>query len=619
MIVQREHASMIGRGLGPGWASALVSDLVAAQARQAPAKVAISAPDRVLTYGDLDAEANQLAHFLQARGVGPEVRVGLCLERSAVLVIAALAVLKAGGAYLPLDPAAPADRLAFMLRDAAVPVLLTDARLVAGLPIGPWETVALDADATRIARGAVAAPTSRATAASLAYVIYTSGSTGQPKGVEIEHDALLNLIAWHQAAFDLTAADRTTQVASPAFDAAVWELWPALAAGATILLPDEATRVAPLALRDWLIAERITVSFLPTPLAERVLALDWPQTTALRFLLTGGDALRRRPSPALPFTLINNYGPSENTVVATSAPVAVVGEEPPPIGWPIANTVARILDDRLQPVAAGAVGELWIGGRSLARGYLGRPELTAERFIADPFAAEPGARLYRTGDLVRLLPDGQLAFLGRGDDQVKIRGYRIELGEIIAALNACPGVTESLVVAREDTPGNKRLVAYVIPAPDADLSADILREALAVRLPDYMVPVAFVRLDAFPLTTNGKIDRRALPLPDADNTAWAADYIAPRTPTEEGVAAIVATLVGMERVGVDEDFFLLGGHSLLGTQVIARLRDAFGVDLPLRAIFEAPTVAELAAEIDDRLLESLAGLSEADLAALLAE
>jgi amino acid adenylation domain-containing protein len=610
---------MIGRGLDQGWATALVPELVAARAAQTPAKVAISVPDRVLTYGELDAAANRLAHFLQARGVGPEVRVGLCLERSAALVIGALAVLKAGGAYLPLDPAAPAERLAFMLRDAAVPVLLTDARLAAILPRGLWETVALDADAARIARESAAVPVSHATAANLAYVIYTSGSTGQPKGVEIEHDALLNLIEWHQAAFALTAADRTTQVASPAFDAAVWELWPALAAGATILLPDEATRVAPLALRDWLVAERITVSFLPTPLAERVLALDWPQATAMRFLLTGGDALHHRPSPALPFTLVNNYGPSENTVVATSAPVAVVGEEPPPIGWPIANTVAHVLDEALQPVAAGEVGELWIGGRSLARGYLGRPELTAERFIADPFAAAPGARLYRTGDLVRLLPDGQLAFLGRGDDQVKIRGYRIELGEIIAALNACPGVTESLVVAREDTPGNKRLVAYIIPAPDAALSADTLREALAARLPDYMVPVAFVRLDAFPLTTNGKIDRRALPLPDADNTTWEADYIAPRTPTEEGVAAIVAALVGMERVGVDEDFFLLGGHSLLGTQVIARIRDTFGIDLPLRAIFEAPTVAELAAEIDDRLLASLAGLSDADLAALLAE
>jgi acyl-CoA synthetase (AMP-forming)/AMP-acid ligase II/acyl carrier protein len=602
MIVQNERVStaMVGQGGALVFPrDRVVPELFEAQATRTPDAQAVSAPDRALTYRELDREANRLANYLRARGVGPDVRVGLCLERSAALVVGALGVLKAGGAYVPLDPAYPTDRLAFMLHDAGVPVLLTQERLVAQLPTGPWEVVALDADAARIAGESADAPECGAKADTLAYVIYTSGSTGKPKGVEIEHGGLLNLVHWHQDAFAVTAADRATQLASPAFDAAVWELWPYLTAGATIVLPDEQTRIAPLALRDWLIAQEITV----------------------RYLLTGGDALRHYPSSALPFALINNYGPSESTVVATSGRIFpnALADSLPPLGWPIANTTIRLLDEDLQLVPDGEPGELCIGGDSLARGYLNRPDLTAERFIRDPFSPNPMARLYRTGDLARFLPDGQLQFLGRSDDQVKIRGYRIELNEIVATLNQCTGVQTSLVVAREDTPGNKRLVAYVVPVSDASLTTDALRDSLAATLPDYMVPVAFVRLEAFPLTTNGKVDRRALPAPDAANTAWDGDFVAPRTPTEEMIAALVAELVNVERVGVDENFFLLGGHSLLGTQLIARIRDEFGVDLPLRTIFEAPTIAELAAEVEARLLVELDGLSEAELAALLAE
>jgi acyl-coenzyme A synthetase/AMP-(fatty) acid ligase/acyl carrier protein len=360
----------------------------------------------------------------------------------------------------------------------------------------------------------------------------------------------------------------------------------------------------------------VTVTDLP----PAVMALLRPERfPALRIVFAGGELfpgeLVNRWNPGRHF--FNGYGPTECTVTMIVQECAGHWEGSPPIGLPMVNHVAHVFDAHGEPVPFGVPGELVIGGAGLARGYLNRPELTAERFIRDPYSPDPTARLYRTGDLARFLPDGQLQFLGRSDDQVKIRGYRLELNEIVATLNQCPGVQTSLVVAREDTPGNKRLVSYVVPAPDASLTTDALRDSLAATLPDYMVPVAFVRLDAFPLTTNGKVDRRALPAPDTANTAWDGDFIAPRTPTEELIAALVAELVNVERVGVDENFFLLGGHSLLGTQLIARIRDEFGVDLPLRTIFEAPTVAELAAEVEARLLSELDGLSEAELAALL--
>jgi acyl-coenzyme A synthetase/AMP-(fatty) acid ligase/acyl carrier protein len=451
-------------------------------------------------------------------------------------------------------------------------------------------------------------------------VIYTSGSTGQPKGVQITHASLLNLVFWHQRAFAVTAGDRATQVASPGFDAAVWELWPYLTAGASVYFPDEETRIAPEALRDWLVWQRITISFLPTPLAERVMTLEWPATTALRILLTGGDALHRYPSPTLPFTLINNYGPTENTVVATSGPVPAIErpEGPPSIGRPIANTQVYILDERLQPVPSGVPGELHIGGAGLARGYLNHPALTAEKFIPNPFCAVPGTRLYKTGDLACYLPDGQIAFLGRIDEQIKIRGYRIEPGEIVAALDRHPTVQASVVVAREDTPDDKRLVAYIVPTAGSRPTASALRDYLATQVPDYMVPATFVGLDALPLTPNGKVDRAALPAPDATNTVQDDTFTAPRSPLEERLAAIVASLLGLEQVGRDDNFFLLGVHSLLGAQVIARVADTFDVDLPLHALLEAPTVAELAIEIEHLMLAKLEAMSEDEAQRLLA-
>jgi len=589
---------------------AFVPQLVAEQAAATPGATALVAGDRALTYRELDMWADRLAQRLRALGVGPDVLVGLCVERSIEMVVGALGILKAGGAYVPLDPAYPAERLAFMLNDARVSVLVTRRRIAARLPAGAWQVIDPDADARLIPDAdARLIPDAPVAATRLAYVIYTSGSTGQPKGVRITHAGLLNLVSWHRRAFAVTAADRATQVASPAFDAAGWELWPYLAAGASVYLVDEDTRRAPAPLRDWLTARGITISFLPTALAESVMALEWPRETALRLLLTGGDALHRYPSPALPFAVVNNYGPTESTVVATSG-VVPAGERldlPPSIGRPIDNTRVYILDERLRPVPPGVPGELCIGGAGVAPGYLNRPALTAEKFVPDPFDDNPDARLYKTGDRACYLADGRLAFLGRIDEQIEIRGYRIEPNEVVAALNRHPAVRASLVVAREDTPDDRRLVAYIVPFPGAraETTAGALRDFLGTQLPDYMAPAAFVWLEQLPLTPNGKVDRAALPAPDAANMAPDTPHVSPRTPVEQRLAEIVAALLNLERVGVDDNFFLLGGHSLLGAQVIARIRDTFGVELSLRGLFDAPTVAELAAEVERLILAML--------------
>jgi acyl-coenzyme A synthetase/AMP-(fatty) acid ligase/acyl carrier protein len=419
--------------------------------------------------------------------------------------------------------------------------------------------------------------------------------------IEITHGSLANLVCWHNHAFSVTASDRASQVAGLGFDAAVWELWPYLAAGASVQLANEDTRNSPELLRDWLLAQRITIGFVPTPLAERLLTLraKWPRKTDLRVVLTGGDTLHHYPSADLPFLLVNNYGPTECTVVATSGPVLPNSspDMPPPIGNSIANTQIYILDEHLRPVPAGAPGEIHIGGAGLARGYHNRPDLTAERFILNPFE-NSGSRLYKTGDLARLLPDGQIAFLGRLDDQIKIRGYRIEPDEIVTVLNRHPNVRASHVAAREDAVGDKKLIAYVVLDPESDLTYTGVRDFLRTFLPEYMLPAAFVRMDALPLTQHGKIDRAALPSPDLANTLQDEISASPRTETEARVAGILGELLDLEEIGLDDNFFLLGGHSLLGAQLIARLRDAFGVEIALRRLFEAPTVAALSAELE---------------------
>ena len=596
---------------------ACIAELVSVQAVSSPNAIAVSDNERILNYRELNARANELAQHLRALGVGPNVIVGLCLPRSVAMVVGALGILKAGGAYLPVDPAYPTARLDFQLKDAQVPVVVAGQCMRQRLPAGPWRLVALDWEGQQTnchANADCSESPARIEVAEedLAYVIYTSGSTGQPKGVEITHASLQNLVSWHQQTFAVRPSDRATQQASPGFDAAVWELWPYLTAGASVHIPDDNTRSSPESFRDWLVAHTITIAFVPTPMAERLMLLDWPSNTALRVLLTGADTLRHYPPTTLPFAVVNNYGPTECTVVTTSGTVQPDGRPNrlPSIGRPITNMQVYILDENLEPLPSGRPGGLYIGGVGLARGYRNRPDLTNECFISNPFSKQPGSRLYRTGDVACSLPDGQIAFLGRTDDQVKIRGYRIETNEIASVLDRHPMIQASVVVAREDTPGEKRLVAYVMPKENGQLTDKVLREFLLLTLPEYMIPAAFYRLDSVPWSASGKIDRNALPLPTQAHQLSDEEYIAPRTPVEERMTGILATLLRLEKVGVNENFFLLGGNSLLGAQVIARVRDTFGVELTLLSLFDHPTVSGLSAEIERLLVVKLGAMSE---------
>ena len=581
-----------------------IHQAVRKQAIRRPNAIAVTAGDQVMTYRDLESCANRLARQLRAAGVGADVPVGLCLPRGLEMVVGALGILKSGGAYVPMDPAYPAERLLFTLEDACAPVLVSNSAMARRLSSANCEFIILDA--LEAFAEPDDPPESRSNPSDLAYIVYTSGSTGTPKGVEITHAGLSNLAAWHGKAFAVTPQDRASHLAGLSFDAAVWELWPYLAAGASLHLADDGTRSSPDLLRDWMLERAVTIGFAPTPIAERLVLLEWPGNTPLRILLTGGEALRRRPPAGLPFQLVNNYGPSECTVVATSCVVSADGPSGghPPIGKAIANLHTYVLDEQLEPVAAGCLGELYIGGAGVARGYRRRPALTESRFLRDPFRREADARMYRTGDLVCLRSDGLLEFHGRIDDQVKIRGYRIEPNEIVTLLDRHPAIRQSVVIAREDEPGDKRLVGYIVLRRETAATAAELREFLRHSVPEYMIPAVFVKLDTLPLTPNGKTDRAALPVPDANNIvtdAPAADDST--TDLQCRIAAIGAALLERESISIHDNFFLMGGHSLLGAQLIANLRAAFGVEVSLRMLFAAPTVAGMAEEID-RLLRN---------------
>jgi len=597
-----------------------IPQLVALQAATMPEAIAVVKDGQQLSYRELNERANQLAHYLKGCGVGPDTLVGLCLDRSLDMFVGLLGILKAGGAYVPLDPSYPDERLAFMLEDADISVLVTReaiaGRLVAAHEI---EVICVDGDAAQLARESSTDLNTTITADNVAYVIYTSGSTGQPKGVQITHRSLLNLVHWYRQTFGLTASDRTAQFASPSFDVTIKEIWPPLTAGASVHIVDEGIRSVSRALRDWLVEHTITLILVPTIMAESLITLEWPAETRLRFLLTGGDALHHYPPAGLPFTFINNYGPTEATVVATfeRVPPTPYADRLPSIGRPIANVQLYVLDEQLRQVPIGVAGELYIGGVGLAKGYLNRPELTAERFIANPFGSEEGSRLYKTGDLVSYLPDGRIEFRGRSDQQVKIRGYRIELNEIESVLDMHPSIESSSVVAREDVPGNRRLVAYLVLEHDAQPSATALRNDLLARLPDYMVPSAFVIVDSFPLNSGGKVDRAALPVPTAANTLRDQIIAAPTTPTEERLVALMAALLGLEQVGIDDDFFALGGHSLLAADLATQITSTFAVELPLPVVFDAPTARQLALEIEQLIVIRLESMSEDEIMQLL--
>lgn len=572
-----------------------IHQLFEVQVARTPEAVAVVFEDQQLTYQELNRRANQLAHHLRALGVGPEMLVGICVERSLEMVIGLLGILKAGGAYVPLDPTYPRERLTFMMEDAQVSVLLTQRQLVESLPtLGP-QIVCLDSDWETIAQQTAENLANVVRADNLAYVLFTSGSTGLPKGVAVEHHSSVAMLAWARQIFmpdDLTGVLASTSIC---FDLSVFELFVPLSWGGKVILAENALHLPVLPA-----ARQVTlINTVPSAMAELLRVGDIPPS--VRVVNLAGEPLRtelvqqvyQRSRAQRVFDL---YGPSEDTTYSTFALRSSDG--PATIGRPIANTQIYLLNTHLDPVPIDVPGELYIGGAGLARGYLNRPELTAERFVPNPFSNKPGARLYKTGDLARYLTDGNIEFLRRIDHQVKIRGFRIELGEIEAVLGQHPTVQETVVVAREDTPGDKRIVAYVVTDQEPSPSVSELRRFLQEKLPDYMLPSAFVMLEALPLTPNGKIDRRALPAPDTSRRELEEGFVPPRTPTEKTLADIWAEILGLEKVGVYDDFFKLGGHSLLATRVISRLREAFRVDLPLRSLFEAPTLTSLAERIE---------------------
>jgi amino acid adenylation domain-containing protein len=578
-----------------------VHELFEAQAERTPGAPALVHGDEVLTYEELNRRATRLAHHLVARGVGAETRVGLLLPRSAELVVAELAVLKAGGVYVPLDSSFPANRLAFMLDDSDARILLS----VSGEEVPAFEGVErIDIDA--LPEDTPDVPLARAAGSeSTAYVMYTSGSTGQPKGVMVPHRAIVRLVVNNGYA-ELGAQDRVAMAANPAFDASTLEVWGPLLNGGAAVVIDPDTLLDAQRFGEALTRQRVSVLWLTVGLFNQYAQALQEPLRGLRCLIVGGDALDPRTiaqvlSATGPQNLINGYGPTETTTFAVTHAIRSVpeGARSIPLGRPIGNARVYVLDGNGEPVPAGVSGELYIGGAGVAHGYQRRPGLTAEKFVADPFGAKAGARLYRTGDLVRWLADGTLEFLGRADQQVKIRGFRIELGEIEARLAEHVAVREAVVVAREDAPGEKRLVAYLVS--DAEIGAEALRTHLLERLPEYMVPAAYVQMERLPLTPNGKLDRKALPAPEGDAYVRSG-YEAPLGPVEETLAGIWAEVLGVERVGRWDDFFQLGGHSLLAVTVIERMRRA-DLHVDVRALFTHPVLADLAAEVGGTSLE----------------
>ena len=573
-----------------------VHQLFELQAERTPNATAVVFENERLTYSELNRRANQLAHYLTKLGVGPDVLVGILVERSLEMVVGLLGILKAGGAYVPLDPAYPRDRVAFMLEDSEVPVLLTQRHLLGSVPDSQAKVVVLDGDWKEIAKEEAGNPLNQVGAKNLAYVIYTSGSTGKPKGVQIPHRAVVNFLTSMSQRPGMTADDRLLAVTTLSFDIFGLEIYLPLSVGASFEIVSREVSSDGSRLLAKLAKSNATVMQATPATWRMLLEAGWKGDARLK-ILCGGEAISRKLADQLlqrVGALWNMYGPTETTIWSTTAKV-----EPGPnavsIGQPIANTQLFILDKLLQPVPIGVAGELHIGGDGLARGYLHRPELTAEKFIRDPFSPDPEARLYKTGDLVRYLPSGDIDFLGRIDHQIKIRGFRIEMGEIEAVLRQHSAVNETVVVVREDTPGDQRLVAYFVPAGDSTSITSDLREFLRAKLPEYMVPSAFVPLKAMPLTPNGKVNRRALPAPDQADLAPTTKFAAPKDAIESRLVQIWEAVLGVRPIGVRHNFFELGGHSLVAVRLMNRIEQAFGKNLPIATLLQAPTIEQLAA------------------------
>ena len=582
------------------------------QAQRTPLAVAAIYGESQMTYAELDRKANQLARYLSTCGIGPDRLVGLCAERGLVMIVGILGILKAGGAYLPLDPAYPAERLQYMLEDASPQVVLVQKTLMGLMSQARSRVVGLDEELWELVpRDLPSRPSAEREQRpeDLVYVIYTSGSTGRPKGTAMTHRAMANLMGWHREGLGEVEGQRVLQFAASSFDVAFQEIFSTLCAGGTLVLLDEWTRRDARALTDLLIRRSIQRLFVP-PLMLQSLA-DHCRTAglvpeSLRDVITAGEQLRISPEiigllSQLPrCRLHNHYGPTETHVVtALTLPEGQPERWPdlPTIGRPIANTAIYILDARRQPVPIGVVGEIFIGGIGVARGYLGRPEMTEQRFLPDPFVTEGQPRMYRTGDLARWRADGTIEYLGRNDDQVKIRGFRIELGEIETQLSKHDAIKDVVVVAREETPGEKRLVAYITQQTPQGPGIEELRTHLKARLPEHMIPSAFVTLERLPMTPSGKVDRRTLPAPPAD--AYVTQrYESPQGDTEEALAQLWRTLLRVERVGRHDNFFELGGHSLLAAKMIAKTSERFAVPLSLVMVFQYPTVQQLAAAVD---------------------
>jgi amino acid adenylation domain-containing protein len=595
-----------------------VSEQIADLSQANPGSIALRDDDQQLSYADLDRRGDRFAGYLMQLGVAPGETVAVCMERSFDWIVACLGIMRAGAAYVPLDAAWPDSRLRFAIDDSGATALVAREALLERLHVK-----ARGIDPCRDASAIDAAPKLTRIPIgpeSLAYVIYTSGSTGVPKGVEITHANLAHLIRWHRDAFGVTQHDRAGHLAGLGFDAAVWEIWPNLCAGATVCLADDRVRSSPELIHEWMLRERVTIGFVPTVHAAPMLTMAWPAETAVRLLLTGGDTLHHRPPVGLPFEVVNNYGPTECTVVATSTVLKPGSHGIPPIGRSISGTNVYLLDEGGKQVPDGSSGEIYIGGGGVGRGYRNLPGSTEQSFLPDPFAGTSGARMYRTGDRgVRRL-DGEIEFHGRLDRQTKIRGQRVELDEIGASLYSHPNVYFATANTHTSEDGENRLVAYVLPKENWRVpTAPELQKHLLQSLPDYMVPAIFVRLHALPISSNGKLDLSTLPQPTDSNQLERMAPKASTSPIEDKLLNMIHELLENDAIVAEDNFFLAGGHSLLGMQLVMRLRKAFGVDVTLRQLFETPMIERLALLVETKLIDLVESMSDEEAEAQLME